>query len=76
MRERQTNKPRGFGFVTFRDSSAADRAVGASHTIDGRQVRGYQRLPSFRAAYRSKSFKSYCVGRGKKSYTAGTDSTE
>mmetsp|Transcript_7339 Transcript_7339/g.12553 ORF Transcript_7339/g.12553 Transcript_7339/m.12553 type:complete len:354 (+) Transcript_7339:65-1126(+) len=45
MRERQTNKPRGFGFVTFRDSSAADRAVGASHTIDGRQVEAKRATP-------------------------------
>ena len=39
MRDRQTGRPRGFGFVTFTMPEAADRVVEDIHVIDGRQVR-------------------------------------
>jgi heterogeneous nuclear ribonucleoprotein A1/A3 len=44
MKERETNRPRGFGFLTFVDSergtaaAAAEAAISQSHYIDGRQV--------------------------------------
>jgi len=33
-----TNKPRGFGFVTFKEQEAADRAFQDEHVLDGRTV--------------------------------------
>lgn len=39
MRDRATMRPRGFGFVTFKDKAVADRVVQDIHVIDGRQVR-------------------------------------
>lgn len=38
MRDRQTGRPRGFGFVTFTTPEAADAVVQDIHVIDGRQV--------------------------------------
>jgi RNA recognition motif-containing protein len=41
MRDRMTGRPRGFGFVTFRDSESADRAVVDLHIVDGRQASNF-----------------------------------
>lgn len=39
MKDRVTEKPRGFGFVTFKEQEAADRAFQDEHVLDGRTVR-------------------------------------
>lgn len=39
MREKNTGKPRGFGFVVFADPSILDRVLEEQHVIDGRTVR-------------------------------------
>jgi len=39
MRDRGTGRPRGFGFVTYKDPDVADRVVKDTHMVDGRQVR-------------------------------------
>lgn len=39
MKNQQTGKSRGFGFVTFNDAQCVDTVLSAApHTIDGRQV--------------------------------------
>jgi RNA recognition motif-containing protein len=38
MKDRVTEKPRGFGFVTFKEQEAADRAFQDEHVLDGRTV--------------------------------------
>jgi RNA recognition motif-containing protein len=38
MKDRITEKPRGFGFVTFKEQEAADRAFLDEHVLDGRTV--------------------------------------
>jgi hypothetical protein len=40
LQDRATNKPRGFGFVTFDTLEASQRAVAQRHTINGRVVSG------------------------------------
>lgn len=37
--DRETGKPRGFGFVVFENPTVADRVVKNKHTIDRREVR-------------------------------------
>jgi hypothetical protein len=45
MRERASGKPRGFGFVTFSTSSAADAALAVRHTLCGRVVDAKRCVP-------------------------------
>lgn len=39
MKDRNTGKPRGFGFITYKEPNIADSVVKDIHIIDGRQVR-------------------------------------
>ena len=38
MRDRNTGRARGFGFVVFADPAVAERVVMEKHVIDGRTV--------------------------------------
>lgn len=38
MRDKYTNRPRGFGFLTLDDEDAAAQICQDSHVLDGRQV--------------------------------------
>lgn len=38
MKDRLTGNPRGFGFVTFADETAAEEVTQMKHVLDGRQV--------------------------------------
>lgn len=38
MKNPQTGKSRGFGFVTFKDPNCVDTVLSTQHSIDGRQV--------------------------------------
>ena len=39
MKDRVSDKPRGFGFVTFVDENVADKVCEEKHELQGRQVR-------------------------------------
>ncbi|XP_002985671.2 heterogeneous nuclear ribonucleoprotein 1 [Selaginella moellendorffii] len=45
MKDRNTGRARGFGFVSFADPSAADMAVAEKHTINGRLVEAKKAVP-------------------------------
>ena len=38
MRDAVTKKPRGFGFITFKDAAVAETVCREQHVLDGRQV--------------------------------------
>lgn len=43
--DRNTGRPRGFGFVVFADSAVADKVISQQHTIDRREVEAKRALP-------------------------------
>jgi len=45
MKDRFSGKSRGFGFVTFVDPAAAQRALAMEHTVDGRRCEAKIALP-------------------------------
>ncbi|KAK9862706.1 hypothetical protein WJX84_008352 [Apatococcus fuscideae] len=45
MRDRMTGKPRGFGFVTFKDKDAAERVCQEPQVLDGRQIDAKRSVP-------------------------------
>ena len=47
MRDRLTQRPRGFGFLTYVDESVAERVVRQAHSLDGRQVQFLARADGF-----------------------------
>jgi RNA recognition motif-containing protein len=48
MKDRFTGKSRGFGFVTFVDPAAAQRALTLDHSVDGRRCEAKIALPKVR----------------------------
>ena len=38
MKDRQTGRPRGFGFITYGDPSVVDTVIAETHVINGKQV--------------------------------------
>lgn len=40
MKDRQTGRPRGFGFITYADPSVVDTVIAETHVINGKQVGG------------------------------------
>ncbi|MFS8004035.1 putative RNA recognition motif domain, nucleotide-binding alpha-beta plait domain superfamily [Helianthus anomalus] len=38
MKDRQTGRPTGFGFVTYADPSVVDTVIAETHVINGKQV--------------------------------------
>lgn len=43
--DRNTGRPRGFGFVVFESSEVADKVVASKHTIDRREVEAKKAVP-------------------------------
>lgn len=38
MKDRQTGRPRGFGFITFADPTVVDTVIAENHIINDKQV--------------------------------------
>ncbi|KAK9800727.1 hypothetical protein WJX73_000776 [Symbiochloris irregularis] len=45
MKDRLTDRPRGFGFLTYVDEAVAERVVQQAHTLDGRQIDAKRSVP-------------------------------
>ncbi|MCL7022459.1 hypothetical protein MKW94_012427, partial [Papaver nudicaule] len=56
MKDRKSGLPRGFGFVTYADSSVVDRVIQENHIINGKQVEIKRTIP--KGAIGSKDFKT------------------
>ena len=67
MKDRFSGKSRGFGFVTFVDPAAAQRALGMEHTVDGRRCEAKIALPKvwhgYGKCYLQPSNNGYGTGR-------------
>ncbi|XP_057461935.1 uncharacterized protein LOC130752156 [Actinidia eriantha] len=56
MKDRQTGRPRGFGFITYADPSVVDTVIAETHVINGKQVEIKRTIP--KGAAESKDFKT------------------
>ncbi|CAJ1964768.1 unnamed protein product [Sphenostylis stenocarpa] len=45
MKDRQTGRPRGFGFITYADPSVVDQVIQENHVINGKQVEIKRTIP-------------------------------
>ncbi|MQL67980.1 hypothetical protein Taro_000241 [Colocasia esculenta] len=66
MKDKVTNQPRGFGFVTYADPSVVDKVIEETHVINGKQVEIKRTIPKDAS---SKDFKT------KKIFVGGLPST-
>ncbi|XP_008783019.1 heterogeneous nuclear ribonucleoprotein 1-like [Phoenix dactylifera] len=62
MKDRNTHKPRGFGFVTFRDPSVVDRVIEEMQIINGKQVEIKRTIPKGAAPLKDFKTKKIFVG--------------
>nr|XP_043628061.1 heterogeneous nuclear ribonucleoprotein 1-like [Erigeron canadensis] len=56
MKDRQTGRPRGFGFITFADPVVVDTVIAETHVINGKQVEIKRTIP--KGSGESKDFKT------------------
>ncbi|KAK8460736.1 hypothetical protein SEVIR_2G381200v4 [Setaria viridis] len=75
MRDRNTGRARGFGFVVFADSAVAERVTTDKHMIDGRMVEAKKAVPRDDQSIASKnngsSIGSPGPGRTRKIFVGG-----
>ncbi|MFS7921774.1 putative RNA recognition motif domain, nucleotide-binding alpha-beta plait domain superfamily [Helianthus anomalus] len=58
MKDRQTGRPRGFGFVTYADPSVVDTVIAETHVINGKQVEIKRTIPKGSGEREPKDFKT------------------
>ncbi|XP_010942578.1 uncharacterized protein [Elaeis guineensis] len=62
MKDRNTHKPRGFGFVTFHDPSVVDKVIEETQIINGKQVEIKRTIPKGAAPLKDFKTKKIFVG--------------
>ncbi|KAF5461220.1 hypothetical protein F2P56_021037, partial [Juglans regia] len=62
MRDRYTNQPRGFGFVTYADPSVVDKVIEDTHIINGKQVEIKRTIPKGQGQSKDYKTKKIFVG--------------
>ncbi|PSS14333.1 Heterogeneous nuclear ribonucleoprotein like [Actinidia chinensis var. chinensis] len=79
MKDRNTGRARGFGFVVFADPAVAERVIMEKHNIDGRMVEAKKAVPRDDQNTMSRSSSSIqgspCPGRTRKIFVGGLPST-
>ncbi|XP_071736705.1 uncharacterized protein [Rutidosis leptorrhynchoides] len=58
MKDRQTGRPRGFGFVTYADPAVVDTVIAETHIINGKQVEIKRTIPKGAGERESKDFRT------------------
>ncbi|XP_062195833.1 heterogeneous nuclear ribonucleoprotein 1-like isoform X2 [Phragmites australis] len=62
MKDRYTQKPRGFGFITYADPAVVDRVIEDEHVINGKQVEIKRTIPKGAAPLKDFKTKKIFVG--------------
>ncbi|KAG9143208.1 hypothetical protein Leryth_010138 [Lithospermum erythrorhizon] len=79
MRDRNTGRARGFGFIVFADPSVAERVANEKHMIDGRSVEAKKAVPRDDQSIVSRNISSIQgspgPGRSKKIFVGGLASS-
>ncbi|KAK9798573.1 hypothetical protein WJX73_000096 [Symbiochloris irregularis] len=69
--DRDTGRPRGFGFVVFSDPRVADRVISLQHTVDRREVEAKKAVPKVEQAAVKPLTPSSPFSRTKKIFVGG-----
>ncbi|XP_031092047.1 heterogeneous nuclear ribonucleoprotein 1-like [Ipomoea triloba] len=62
MKDRQTGRPRGFGFITYADPAVVDTVIAETHIINGKQVEIKRTIPKGSAESKDIKTKKIFVG--------------